>query len=289
MPGCHPRGGLGLGLGLHGPLGGGLGLGLGVLPGGMLPLQQFSELGLNGNFGGGNLNVCTLPSWSVAAQFIEQQYGVQQSALDGVFGTGPDPQLVWAEIQAQAGCGSQLGFQQGFLGLNGMGLNGLTSGASYVVAGTQDVFLQGQVLDVRRMGLDGFPAVNVCQFPTWDRFAQFGAGIGGGGLFGPLQRRFGPNPAVMWANLQRQAACTQAELLQLQQQVAQQQLLVLPSSFDGISTPVAPAVQQPVPAPAPVIAPQVSTPAPSPQGTIIEVPAGPVHAGDSGLAPDAVR
>lgn len=291
LPGWRPRGGLGLGLGLHGPFGGGLGLGLNVLPGGLLPLNQFSQLGLTGNFGNSNINVCTIPYWSNAAQFLEQQYGVQQGQLDGLFNGGGNAQLVWAEVQAQAGCGGQLGFNQGALGLNGLGYNGLVGGASYTIEGTQNVILQGQVLDTRDMGIAGFPAVNVCQFRNWDSFRGFGQRFGG--VFNPLLRRFGGDPVSAFERAQRRAACTAAELAQLQAQVSSQQVLVLPSSFDGgYPQPVAPAVN-PEPSTVPCncssSTPQAST-TPAPSGnTIVEIPSGPIQTGDSGIAPDAMR
>jgi hypothetical protein len=170
---CGPgpiRGGNGHGFGF--PIGG-----FGGLPGLQGNLLNLSLLGLND---GGQVSVCTYPTWDSFNSFGNGRFGGRFGGVRGHFGGSLDRQrAAWEQLRAEAACNAAV-----VNGLNGLSL----VDGSYLNFGGQ------------------FGTVNVCSFRDFNDFSgRFGGRFGS--RFNTLRGRFGGNPLGAWSQLRNQASC----------------------------------------------------------------------------------
>jgi hypothetical protein len=83
-------------------------------------------------------------------------------------------------------------------------------GFGFPIGGYQGLpgLINGNLLNLQLLGLNGVNNVSVCSYPTWDSFNTFGGRFGG--RWGGVRGHFGSNPAAAWAQLRAEAACNAA-------------------------------------------------------------------------------
>lgn len=211
-----------------------------------------------------NVNICLYPSFQQFDAFAGPHYGGGWTIARNQWFHQDQATAEWLALQQIAGCGSGVVLPQGLSGFNGM--------------------LNGSYLNLSQYGINGYSQLNnMCTYNSWDTFANTVRPHLRGGWNG-LQTKFGRDRG-MWMNNFNQ--------LQMQMGCSSGGVVVAPISQPVYPAPVvnsAPVVD-PAPAASPTAeaAPPVAPSPPTSNGTIIEVPSGPVPTGDSGLAPDAVR